>query len=95
MNRQLSDRSWSKPLAAASTRPIAWLFMDLRVLIVACACGVAAMWAPDWWQLAFAVLAAVVFFAGVLAWRHNPYLIDEVQAHCALPHGGPDDAYEH
>lgn len=69
--------------------------MDRRILAVVGFCVPVAMWASDWrWQFAFAILAAAIAFIGVLMWRWNPYLLDDLQAHCALPHGGPDDAYD-
>jgi hypothetical protein len=69
--------------------------MDRRWFALCAFCGLPATFAPDFrWQLAFATVGFMLGVAGVVAWRRNPYLIDELQAEFALPHGGASDAYE-
>jgi hypothetical protein len=95
VKRQLSARTWSKPLSAAATRPRHFFWMDWRIFGVAAFCVAVAMWAPDVRaQLVFAVLAFVVGAGGVFAWRRNPYLIDALQAHFSVPNGGPAHSSE-
>jgi hypothetical protein len=95
VQRQLTARTWSKPLAAAATRPRHFFFMDRRWFWLCVFGGVVTTFATDIrWQGIFLVTTLLAIAAGVALWRHNPYLIDELQAEFALPHGGPSDAYE-
>ncbi|MFZ1125373.1 MAG: hypothetical protein WAN59_09590 [Candidatus Baltobacteraceae bacterium] len=95
MKRQLAARTWSKPLASSATRPRHFFWMDRRWFVLCAFCGVPTAFAPDFrWQVVFAAAGVLLGVVGIFAWRHNPYLIDELQAELALPHGGPADAYE-
>jgi hypothetical protein len=95
VDRQLAARTWSKPLAAAATRPRHFFWMDRRWFVLCAFCCLPATFASDLrWQIAFGVTAVLLGLAGIIAWRRNPYLIDELQAELSLPHGGPSDAYE-
>jgi hypothetical protein len=69
--------------------------MDRRWFCLCVFCGTVTTFAPDFrWQAVFLAATLLLSAAGMLAWRRNPYLIDELQAEFALPHGGASDAYE-
>ena len=68
--------------------------MDHRIFWACVCCCAPAIFAPDIrWQLGFAVLTVVLALAGIIAWRRNPYGIDELQIEMALPHGGTSDGF--
>jgi hypothetical protein len=89
------SRAWSTPLAAAATRPTGFFWMDVRLFWPAAFCGAVATLAPDVRvQILFWAVFTAIVLLGWRLWRKNPWLIDELQAHFALPDGGPADAYE-